>query len=134
MADQATKETNGAPKKKAATTKSKRKTAAPKKSARKGDKWNKTDFVLQFSQEVKPQTIVERAEAKGYKGLTTSYAASIRSKAKEAGTWPKGGRRGAGQRASGTGSEAEFRRALQGITLDRARAILDEIEAAYEGR
>lgn len=102
----------------------------------KGEKVNLSEFVLSFSEDVKPMQIVQNAETQGIKGLTANYAASIRSKAKDKGTWPTNASNGVpltSPRAATTvvGAEAEFRRAARAITLNRAQEILNEIAAAY---
>jgi hypothetical protein len=62
--------------------------------------------------------------------LAYQSVSSVRSKDKAAG---KGGGRSRG-RSRAVDGEPEFRRALKGITLARAREIIDEVTEAYEGR
>lgn len=88
---------------------------------------NKSEFVRRYPK-LPPKEIVAKGEEQGLK-LTAGYVSSVRSKDKAAGKNPK--RRGKAARSSG--GEAEFRRALQGITLARAREIIDEVTEAYEG-
>lgn len=130
-------------KKKASAKKGTAEKKSLKKRARgginaKGEKVNLTEFILQFPESVKPKEIVEKAKAQGLT-IKAEYASTQRTKAKNAGTWlarfAVGSQRTSAASAKSSGNDAEwaFRRAARGITLDRAKAILDEIAAAYEG-
>lgn len=88
---------------------------------------NKSAFVRRFPK-LAPKEIVAKGAEQGLK-LTPGYVSSVRSKDKAAGKGP----RKRGKAARLPGGEAAFRKALQGITLDRAREIIDEVTEAYEG-
>jgi hypothetical protein len=99
----------------------------------------KKEFVLSFPEEVMPAEIVKRGRLEGFTGLMEidpEYASTTRSNARKAGTWPTKGANGGRAKSAPAvrgDAEAEFRRAARGITLDRAKEILDEIGAAYDG-
>jgi hypothetical protein len=109
MAEQTT---NGAPK--GASTK--RRKAAKGRTKRKD---SKTAFIRAQPRSMAAKKVVAKAKEAGMK-LTVPYVYSVRSKM--------------GGNAPSKGAEAEFRRALQGITLARAQEIVEEIEAAYKGK
>lgn len=139
-------ETKEAASSKSATKKGPKKKSVPKKTAgakkstakRKvaagtngnGKKANMTAFILQFPESVKPQEIAEKAKAQGLK-LDPSYASTVRSKAKSAGTWPSSSSTKSTPTNGPSTADAEFYRALKKVGLSRARVLIANIEA-YE--
>lgn len=125
----------GGKKKSSSKTKAQAKTSTPKKKAASGTKvngkkTNMTAFILQFPENVKPQEIAEKAKAQGLK-LDPSYASTVRSKAKSAGTWPSSSStKGTPTNGSST-ADTEFYRALKKVGISRARVLIANIEA-YE--
>jgi len=88
------------------------------------------DNVSQFIREhpnLSPRALAEEGKKHGLH-FKASYVSTVRSKDKA-----KKGVKRRGRKSSITMGEAEFRRALQGITLARAREIIDELTKAYEG-
>lgn len=100
-------------------------TPPPKRG--KGGKKSKSEFVRRYPK-LTPRELVTKGEEQGIK-LTAGYVSTIRSKDKA----KAGGTKKRGRKGHISGGEMEFRRALQGITLDRAREIIEEVARAYEG-
>jgi hypothetical protein len=113
-----------------------------KKSKRRSKKGQtKADFIRQRSNKT-PAEIMADAKKVGVK-LTMGQIYSQRSADKAKGKSGPGagarkagrrGGRGGGRRAAGqAGAEQQLRVAIAKLGLDRARSILDEVEAAFMG-
>ena len=88
---------------------------------------NKSAFVRRYPN-LSPKEVAAKGKEQGVK-LTAGYVSTIRSKDKA----KNGGAKRRGGKGRPSGGEAEFRRALQGVTLDRAREIIEEVARAYKG-
>lgn len=129
----ATGKKKSAPKKSGAKKSTIRK--SPKKraaaaSTTNDEKVNQSEFILQFGPEVKPLEIVEKAKAKGVT-IDAGYAASVRSKAKDKGTWPRSGQsNGSSQSSDSPDVESEFMRILNKLGTARAKKLFALYAAA----
>src|SRR5215471_16150325 len=102
--------------------------AARKKRTRNGE-MTKSDFVRSLPGDTPAKDVVERAAKKGMK-LSEKYVYVIRSNDKR-NTGGGGGRRRGRGRAAGGGGEAQLRKAIAELGLARARAVFQEVEAAF---
>jgi hypothetical protein len=105
-----------------------KKTKTPKSSAAKTPKkTNKSAYVRSLPPSMSAKDVVNKAKEAGIK-LTEAYVYTIRSSSKRA-----GGRRGAtpgrpGRPTNASSQDTRFRELALGIGLDRAKALLSEME------